>query len=365
MTGKTAKDFPLWKHPNGQWAKKVRGKVYYFGTDRDQALQNWLEDREYLIAGLTPPGNGNILQLRDILNGFHRLKVQANEEDEITDRTLREYEAVMDTIAATLGAETDVKLLTADALERLRMSLVTGKKGNLIAPTSQKRLLQMARTIFLYGNEELDAGIKYKKPLRSPSAKQVRRAKNAVGERLFEATEIHKLLDAASDSLRAMILLGINCGFGNHDCATLPIEQVDLADGWHTYWRPKTETPRRCPLWEETSAALSDVIGERTSGLVFLTSFGNPWHSQGPDCPITAEFRKLCIAVGIYRKNVTTFYTLRRSHFTIGATAGEPAASSFIMGHTPAGDDMSAVYRQRHFDESLRKVTESVRVWLS
>ena len=69
---------PLFKHRNGQWATK-KGKLYYFGTDREDALRRWLDEKDYLLAGLTPPKDEDALQVRDILNGFHRLKKQANE----------------------------------------------------------------------------------------------------------------------------------------------------------------------------------------------------------------------------------------------------------------------------------------------
>ena len=226
---------PLFKHRNGQWATK-KGKLYYFGTDREDALRRWLDEKDYLLAGLTPPKDEDALQVRDILNGFHRLKKQANEEGAIADRTLYEYEAVCDTIAGTLGKHLAVKLIADELLNDLRRELITNKKGELISPTSQKRMLGMARSVFYYANEGMDAGIKYKQPLRSPTGKQLRKARHETGERLFEAVEIQELLDVASDSMKAMILLGINCGFGNYDCATLPIEQVDLSGGWHNYW---------------------------------------------------------------------------------------------------------------------------------
>ena len=37
-----------------------------------------------------------------------------------------------------------------------------------------------------------------------------------------------------------MILLGINGGMGNHDCATMPLDVVDLEHAWIRYARPKT-----------------------------------------------------------------------------------------------------------------------------
>ena len=50
-------NYPLTPHPSGQWAKKVRGKLYYFGrlSEPDEALKLWLEEKDYLLAGLEPP----------------------------------------------------------------------------------------------------------------------------------------------------------------------------------------------------------------------------------------------------------------------------------------------------------------------
>ena len=49
-------DFPLFSHANGQWAKKVRGKLWYFGlwADPVAAEQKWQNQKGDLRAGRTP-----------------------------------------------------------------------------------------------------------------------------------------------------------------------------------------------------------------------------------------------------------------------------------------------------------------------
>jgi integrase len=75
--------------------------------------------------------------------------------------------------------------------------------------------------------------------------------------------------------LRASVLLALNCGFGNHDVAALPLAALDLKAEWVNFPRPKTGIARRCPLWPETTAALREVIEARPatdSDLAFINS---------------------------------------------------------------------------------------------
>ena len=72
---------------------------------------------------------------------------------------------------------------------------------------------------------------------------------------MFQAEEMRKILDSATQPLKAMILLGINCGFGATDISNLPLSAIDFKGGWVDFPRPKTEIAARCPLWPETVKA--------------------------------------------------------------------------------------------------------------
>ena len=46
---KTRSDkFPLTLHPTRQYCKKIKGKLYYFGIKKREALQRYLEDAVFL-----------------------------------------------------------------------------------------------------------------------------------------------------------------------------------------------------------------------------------------------------------------------------------------------------------------------------
>ena len=49
-------DFPLYAHATGRWAKRIRGKLHYFGpwSDPQGAMNLYLSQRDDLYAGRRP-----------------------------------------------------------------------------------------------------------------------------------------------------------------------------------------------------------------------------------------------------------------------------------------------------------------------
>src|SRR5947209_9214124 len=94
--GKPAKpypDFPLFPHATRRWAKKIRGKMHYFGPweDWQAALSLYQEQKDDLHAGRTPRVQGDGLAVRDLANRFLTFKRQLLDNSEITARTFKDY----------------------------------------------------------------------------------------------------------------------------------------------------------------------------------------------------------------------------------------------------------------------------------
>src|SRR5690606_8376056 len=49
-------EFPLTAHQNGQWCKKIKGKIWFFGiwSDPDAALRKYLDEVDEIQAGRDP-----------------------------------------------------------------------------------------------------------------------------------------------------------------------------------------------------------------------------------------------------------------------------------------------------------------------
>src|SRR5262249_20129152 len=144
--------------------------------------------------------------------------------------------------------------------------------------------IQRVRSVFKHAFEAglIDRPVRFGPGFRRPSKKVLRLERARKGPRMFEADEIRRMLAAAGPQLKAMILLGVNCGYGNADCGTLPLSGLDLERGWARYHRPKTGIDRRGPLWVETVAALREALAKRPTpeaeaGLVFITKYGGCW----------------------------------------------------------------------------------------
>jgi integrase len=210
-------------------------------------------------------------------------------------------------------------------------------------------------------------GLEFNKPEKAVLRR--RRAQN--GEKMLEACQLRRLVETAAVPLKAMVLLGINAGFGNHDVATLPLAALDLDRGWLNYPRPKTGIARRCPLWPETVTAIREALAKRPApkdkadaDLVFLMSTGRGWvrvTEKSRTDNLSVHIGALMKTVEVHREGLN-FYALRHTFRTVADAARDPVAIDLLMGHTDPS--MGGHYRERLEDSRLLAVTEHVRVWL-
>jgi integrase len=246
----------------------------------------------------------------------------------------------------------------------------------------------------------MDRPVRYGPEFKKPDKAVLRRHRAKKPARMFTAEEVQALIDGrevGADAerrtvqpdlpLRAMILLGVNCGFGNGDCASMTEAGLNLESGWLDFPRPKTGIARRCPLWPETVAAIKAALAVRPKpanysdfGRVFLTGRGSAFiviteklgmegeegnqkmiaKSNRKDL-IGIQFGKLVKALGFRREGVG-FYSLRHVFETIGGESKDQVAVDLIMGHTDP--TMAGHYRERVDDARLRAVVDHVRKWL-
>jgi integrase len=359
-------DFPLYAHATGQWAKKIRGRFYYFGpwTDPDAALTKYLDEKDALHAGRTPRGDPEAMTVKDACNHFINHKDALLDAGELSPRTWTGYKRTTDLLVKKFGKARLVEDLGPEDFAALRRWMAKRWGPYRLGDT-----VQIVRSVFkhAYDNGLIDRPVRFGPAFKKPSKKSIRLHRAKQGQKLFTADEIHQILDAAGPQLKAMILLGINCGFGNSDIGNLPLSALDLDGRWANFPRPKTGVERRCPLWPETVAAIKEAIAQRPApkkkehaGLVFVTKYGDSWGKDIDDSPITKEMRKLLDRLSI--NGHRNFYCLRHGFETIGGQAKDQVAVNHIMGH--ADQSMAAVYRERIDDSRLQAVSDYVRRWL-
>src|SRR5262245_35093855 len=123
-------DFPLFAHANGCWAKKIRGRLHYFGIweDPDGALARYLAEKDDLHAGRKPRADPAAATVRDVANAFLNAKQQAVDQGELSSRTWATYKEACDAAVAAFGKTRLVADLRPDDFALLRGRLA-GRYG--------------------------------------------------------------------------------------------------------------------------------------------------------------------------------------------------------------------------------------------
>jgi len=381
-------DFPLFPHASGRWAKKVKGTLLYFGPTAsdphgDDALTTWLAEKDYvLLKGRRPAKTKGQLTVADLANKVLNIKRLKVENKELSIYTFDNWRKICAITVDQFGGGRHVESLEPDDFEKLFRDKISG-----LAVTSRAAFVGLIRTLFHFAYNDnqrlIDRPVMFGEIFRSPRLdygpdRMLDTAKT------FSAEEIRQLLSHVRHPARAFVLLGINCGFGNTDCAALTVRTLDMDKGWHTEPRQKTGQPRRCPLWPETIEAIQRSLKFRASpadsadaDLVFITRTGRPyvrlstasaaaWKAKTAspmNCQnaITGTFWKAFTALNL-NTNGRSFYSLRHTFETVAGNARDQVAVDYIMGHKTPG--MGTRYRHAIDDERLLAVVNHVHNWL-
>lgn len=390
---KPYKDFPLFAHASGQWAKKIKGKLWYFGTwiDHSAALEKYRDQVDEIQAGRDPrrlvsevsgAGAKSACTVRFLVNSFLTEKEDLMLAGRLSRRMFTQYRDACKVVLDGFGRDSEVTALVPRDFSQLMASFPKTWGLTMIGAT-----IGRIRSLFIYAseNELIEKPVRFGSGFTRPTKREKRRDKSqkfAVQGRLdFTPEEIRPLLnDLKNANLKACILLGLNAGFGNTDCAKVPIKAVDLEKAWIDFPRPKTGLKRRVPLWPETVEAIREALKKRRApkdpehnSLLFISREGTPMVSDRMVREDDGKLRlvttnNLTLTFGRHLKKSKlhkqghNFYSLRRTFETVAGAAKDQVAVDAIMGH--ADDSMAAVYRQGIDDSRLIAVTEHVRTWL-
>jgi len=361
---KTRSDkFPLTLHPTGQYCKKINGKIYYFGTNKKQALQRYLDQATYLhgYPYVTARGFDGSMALKELCDLYLRYQHARVRAGAISARHYTDQVKSLNKLMSFLGKGRRIRAISTldlqDYKQRLQNAHSTAQKPNSHISTL-KAMFHWARR-----NDILE---------RIPNIDAVSKGKIVQQQRYtFDFKQIAKLLSLANVQMRAMMWLGLNCGFGCMDCARLKWTDLDLEKSRVRLPRNKTAVPRDLPLWPETIKALKKV--PRLGVLVFYTAEGHPWvrtraRTQADGTvkyttinAISAMFTRLMTKARIVAPKGTGFYALRRTAATLAARSGDPFAVQRLLGHVNL--DMATRYVQ-DVSAQTDRVIENSRKYL-
>jgi integrase len=361
---KTRSDkFPLTLHPTGQYCKKIRGKIRYFGTDKKKALEKYLAQATYLhgaqsLVQKISNGKMTLKQLCDLYLRYQNSRVLVGD---ITAKHYNDLTYSLSRFMVFLGHGCRIENISTLDLQNYKRKL----QSSYPSIDRQNLHIGLMKAMFHWArkNDVLES---------IPNIDAISKDRVVHKEKYtFNKKQIRKLLSTADVKMKAMIWLGLNCGFGCTDCSRLKWEDLDFKNNRVKLDRNKTKIGRNLPLWPETIKALKEI--PKSGSFVFITSKGHPWirttattNDNGEpkyiyDNRITTKFSRLMKKVGIQAPKGTGFYTLRRTAATIAARSGDPFAVQRLLGHV---DLTMATRYVQDVSEQTDRVIENSRKYV-
>lgn len=125
---KPSGSFPLTAHNNGQWCKKIRGKIHFFGVwgDTQTALEKYLAVAAALHTGRQPSSeklHSGEITVKDISNQYLTYQCEKVKTNDLRLGTFTEYRNIIECFAKFVGPARAVLSLTPFDFQRFRNKL--------------------------------------------------------------------------------------------------------------------------------------------------------------------------------------------------------------------------------------------------
>ena len=315
--------------PTGQFYVTRAGRRIYLGVDQDEALQQYHRLALGKEAMGAPPEPDRLMMVRELANRFLAAQ-QANWKS--PERTLRSY-----TYWLGRFLKDHPRLRAADMTVEMFAAWKVSLRRRKYSPQSINHFLTAVRSLYAFA-EEVDL------MERAPKLKRIKNEKlpppGSNEKPIYTTGEIHQLIGHADIQLRAMLLLGLNCGFGPKDIQDLTWDHID--GDRVTLPRSKTGVCQTYLLWPETIRALEDLRMHRQEliermakrgrdrtdgGHLFITRFWKLWSKDS----VAEQFRRLCKKAKV---PCYGFYRLRHCASTAMSLVTTPHVQRKFMRHS-------------------------------
>ncbi len=205
-------DFPLYAHASKRWAKRINGKLYYFGPwdDWKKSLEQYQYKRDYLYRNESPPPRlSSGLSMVELVNRFLTHQSERVKTGELTHRSWLDHKRIGKILLNSLGRETFVESLRPIDFERLRAKLGEGKKLKTL-----NNEVTRCRGFFNYAKKAMliETEVKFGLSFNKPSRKALRKETQSQPQKLFTLDELKAIYREANPQIRCFMLLALNGG---------------------------------------------------------------------------------------------------------------------------------------------------------
>lgn len=365
---KPSPDFPLTASGNGQWVRRIGGKVYCFGRwdDPTGALARHAKEYPYLKEGITPPETLGGWTVARLLNEFLAQYDDRRDAGEITDRTFESAEHAAKVVLKSIPRQKLVESLNPADFKKLRTAIA--KK---YAPSAANTLITRIRSFFKFAddNRYIDRPVFYGQSFKQLPKRIVRKHRNSKPKMIFTPEQTRILIDSANSArgMRAILLLAFNTGVNNSDVKAIEFRHIDLEAGWMDFPREKTGIERRAKLIPETVEAIREYLEHRKTpeegfeDNIFITSRGKAWAHSSLATEVSKLRKRVNAAAGEDLIPHGSFGYFRHMLETFGST--EKIVADFVMGHVTEG--IGSHYRELIPDSKLIEVADNMRAYLN